>query len=125
MLEAPQDLVEQQRQEIARARQRPKWRLAVQYLRELIPDSDIEKIRTAIRQDRETWFAAYHFGWGMWIRNKLREQHFAEDDFGITNLDNIYVQLIEEAVANGEAQEEEEGPGADQSEDRAPAGDGG
>lgn len=44
------------------------------------------------------WIHPLHFDWGMTMRNFLRDMGFGEKEFGIQNLDNIYVELIEEAV---------------------------
>lgn len=39
-----------------------------------------------------------HFGWGMGIRNYLRQQGYGEKWFGIDNLDDFYVTLVEMAL---------------------------
>lgn len=39
-----------------------------------------------------------HFGFGMAVRNLLRKEGFGEDYFGIENLDDVYVPLLEMAV---------------------------
>jgi hypothetical protein len=54
-------------------------------------------IREAYLADPDEWYAGYHFGWGMAVRNLLREKGFGEKYFGIHNLDDIYVYLVEEA----------------------------
>lgn len=57
-----------------------------------------EEIKESIKNDPKNWITPYHFGWGMSIRNLLRDKGFGEDYFKVDNLDNIYVQLVEEAM---------------------------
>lgn len=58
----------------------------------------LSEIKNAYKQNPEDWYVPYHFGWGMGVRNFLREKGFGEDYFGIHNLDDIYVALVEEAL---------------------------
>jgi len=46
------------------------------------------------------WFAkgGWHSAQGMGIRNYLRQEGFGEDYWPVNNLDDIYVELIEEAL---------------------------
>jgi hypothetical protein len=83
----------------------------VERIRELMPhypghhewlwhlhDDEIEKLSDA---DRRRGYAAMynpHFGFGMAVRNALRKAGFGEEYFGIHNLDDIYIDVIEEAV---------------------------
>ena len=70
--------------------------VVVMLAEELKKDSaDIVK---AAQDDPDMWWAPYHFIWGMQIRNLLREKGYGEDYFGIANLDDIYVQLVEDAL---------------------------
>jgi hypothetical protein len=55
-------------------------------------------IRMKIHADREGWFAEFHFGWGMHVRNALRRAGFNEKFLGVGNLDDVYVEAIEHAV---------------------------
>jgi len=71
---------------------------AKKFLFELISEKNKKKIRREIKKDPISWFAKYHFHWGMAIRNKLRENGFGEEYFMIKNLDDIYVELVEDAV---------------------------
>lgn len=57
-----------------------------------------DEIKKAFDADPENWVAPYHFFWGMSVRNLLRKKGFGEDYFGIHNLDDIYVWLVEEAL---------------------------
>lgn len=80
------------------ARKSVLWDGAVRFLCDWFPDHVKEDIRQRHQEDPEYWWAPYHLFWGMGVRNKLRDEGFGEDDFGIHNLDNIYVELVEEAV---------------------------
>lgn len=73
-----------------------KKKLAVEFLQKYLQTK--EDIKSVILKNPEGWFAPYHFGWGMAIRNALRTEGFGESYFGIGNLDDIYVELVEEAV---------------------------
>jgi len=68
------------------------------FLSELISEKDKRKIREEVKKDPVGWFALYHFTWGMAIRNELRQNGFGEEYFMIKNLDDIYVELVEDAV---------------------------
>jgi len=61
----------------------------------------LSEIKNAYRKDPHYWYVGYHFGWGMAVRNFLREKGFDEKYFKIHNLDGIYVALIEEALELG------------------------
>ena len=74
------------------------WPKAVLFLRDWLTPSVQQQIREVINIKSPDWPAGYHMGWGMGVRNALREHGFGEEPFGIKNLDNIYVTLVEEAV---------------------------
>lgn len=59
---------------------------------------DQSEIKAAIAEDPEGWFAPYHFYWGMAVRNLLRTEGYGEDYWPVGNLDDIYVELVEDAV---------------------------
>jgi hypothetical protein len=71
---------------------------AVDFLKKTFTNETKQKIRKAIVADPDDWAIPYHCGWGMAVRNCLRDGGFGEEYFGIDNLDDIYVGLIEEAV---------------------------
>jgi hypothetical protein len=75
-----------------------KKQAAVTFLRAMLSEFVQSQIREAISRDPHTWWADYHFHWGMSVRNALRDSGFGEEGLGISNLDFIYVQLIEAAV---------------------------
>jgi hypothetical protein len=58
----------------------------------------VKEIRAAFTAAPKDWYVGYHFGWGMAVRNLLREKGFGEEYFKIHNLDDIYVALVEEAL---------------------------
>jgi len=75
-----------------------KKEVAKKFLSELIPEKVKRKIRKEIKRDPEGWFTPYHFHWGMGIRNELRQNGYGEAYFLVKNLDDIYVELVEDAV---------------------------
>jgi hypothetical protein len=58
-------------------------------------------ILAAYRANPERWYVGSHFYWGMAVRNLLREKGFGEEYFGVHNLDDIYIALVEEALNLG------------------------
>ncbi len=76
---------------------------AIDYLKKQIAEHIKILIRADSNRDPESWFAPYHLGWGMVIRNGLRDAGFGEEYFRIGNLDDIYVELVEDAVLEEEA----------------------
>lgn len=79
------------------AKSTDKWTPAVEYLRSYIPVMVRRKIRNLVAEKSRDWPHAYHTYWGMGVRNALRENGFYEDAWPVHNLDNIYVELVEEA----------------------------
>ena len=75
------------------------WPKAVEFLRSWLTPSVQQQIREVVNIKSPDWPAGYHLGWGMGLRNTLREHGFGEEPFGVRNLDNIYVPLVEEAVS--------------------------
>jgi hypothetical protein len=72
---------------------------AVAFLRGEFPSEVADQIREAIRTNPASWIGPYHFSWGMGVRNALRDAALGEDFWPTNNLDDIYVPLIERAVA--------------------------
>jgi hypothetical protein len=62
--------------------------------------SDIETFRKRMAADPEGWpyQGGWHFAGGMAIRNLLRKLRFGEEQLGVANLDDCYVNLLEGAV---------------------------
>lgn len=74
------------------------WPAAVVWLRGYLTDEVKAQIRAAMEIPKD-WPAACHMGWGMTIRNALRQNGFSEAELHVRNLDNIYVELVEDAVS--------------------------
>ncbi len=75
------------------------WSGAVVFLRKWIPHDTKREIREGLKRDRDFIIAGgRHFTWGMQVRNELRRNGFGEKNFEIDNMDNIYVELIREAL---------------------------
>jgi hypothetical protein len=55
------------------------------------------EIRTDFEKNPDCWWKG-HFHWGLAIRNQLRCRGYGEDYFGVSNLDNIYIYLVEDAL---------------------------
>lgn len=71
---------------------------AVSFLTHFIEPVIKDLIREATEKDPEGWWINYHFGWGMGIRNALRQSGFGERELNASNMDNVYVELVERAV---------------------------
>ena len=79
---------------------------AKKFLYELISEKDKKQLRKEIKKDPIHWFTPYHFHWGMNIRNSLRHGGFGEEYFFIKNLDDIYVELVEDTVKEDKCKKE-------------------
>lgn len=98
MMEQEYDPFEAARQDLEKAKSEELWNEAVQYLKDNMPDTLLEQTMELYAENGENWIAPYHFTTGMWIRNELRNQGYGEKEFNISNMDNIYVDLLEEAA---------------------------
>ena len=56
--------------------------------------------RESNQDDSHDWIHKnqLHFFWGMQMRNLMRENGFSEKEIDIDNLDDIYIECINEAV---------------------------
>lgn len=70
---------------------------ALSLLVELLEPVAVE-IRTDFGKDPHCWWKRGHFHFGLAVRNQLRRKMYDEDYFGVSNLDDIYVFLVEEAL---------------------------
>lgn len=68
---------------------------AIQYLIDNIPAETLEDVARSIRKEGPDWWIVHHHGFGMDVRNLLREGGF---NWGPIDLDEIWVELIEKAV---------------------------
>jgi hypothetical protein len=65
---------------------------------DLFIEDHLERIRGEIARAPEDWWVPYHFGFMMRVRNRLRQNGFGEKEFGIDNLDDYAVELVELAA---------------------------
>lgn len=88
------------RGDLATARACALWGSAVIFVRALLASDPgaTERVRRQWREDPRGWWAPHHFQAGTALRNRLREAGYGEGELGVTNLDNVYVELIEEAA---------------------------
>lgn len=70
---------------------------AVTFLISWFPSDVAETIKNEARSDPE-WWVRHHYGGMMACRNALRSNGFGEKDFGIDNLDDYAVGLVEVAL---------------------------
>ncbi len=68
---------------------------AVQFLIDHIPDEIMSEIKNAMDQNGKDWWVEHHHGFGMGVRNLLREGGF---NWGPVELDDLWVGLVERAV---------------------------
>ncbi len=68
---------------------------AVQYLVDKIPVTTFIDVEKIIRQNGENWWLEHYFGFGMDVRNILRNGGFQWDG---VELDELWVELVEAAV---------------------------
>lgn len=74
------------------------WEQAVKWARRELGESGTELIRSLHAEDPDGWMIGRHFTSGIRFRNALRHAGYGEDAFGIGNLDNVYVEILEEAA---------------------------
>ena len=74
--------------------------VAVAYLRAFLGAEGLKTARLMILYQRTEarWTKAHHFGFGREIRNLLRKAGFSESSFGVSNLDDVYLDLLVKAV---------------------------
>lgn len=88
----------EEREDLEIARRSPLWPSAVAFLAGHFTAAVALQIRQVVESKSPDWPAAYHSFWGMGVRNALRNAGFGERELGVRNLDNVYVELVEEAV---------------------------
>lgn len=94
------EAVGQTRKDLQRARTKKHlWAEAVRFLAvELERDKKVGRAREAMKEHGLLWAYMVHFTIGRVVRNKLRTAGFGESAFGVSNLDNVWAVLVEEAV---------------------------
>ena len=68
---------------------------AVKFLTTYLSDEVKDKIKAAYREDTTHWIAGYHLGWGMGIRNALRNAGLPDDQLPDQNWDDYYGAVVE------------------------------
>jgi hypothetical protein len=71
---------------------------AIELLKKEIDAKTQDEIRESIKDNPLYWFAPYHFGWGMAIRNLLRDKVCLDNKLPSGTWDDYYVQIIEIVV---------------------------
>jgi len=56
------------------------------------------EIRIDFAKDPANWWKRGHFHFGLAVRNQLRRKGYDASYFGVENLDDIYVYLVEDAL---------------------------
>lgn len=80
------------------ARSSDLWPAAVDFVADQMNADEKEKMRSRILKDPRGWWVKHHFSSGRSLRNSLRAAYYGEGEFGITNLDNVWVELVVESV---------------------------
>lgn len=75
----------------------PQWIVekSVSFLSRNIPEDVKEQIREEWKNDPEHWATPFHFSYGMFIRNQLRNNVCSDDKLPTGNFDDYYVPFIE------------------------------
>ncbi len=60
-----------------------------------IPEETMRDVKNAMDQNGKDWWIDHHYGFGMRVRNLLREGGF---DWGPVDMDDLWVGLVERAV---------------------------
>lgn len=67
----------------------------VRHLKKILTLETVEQIKEDYAKDPDTWWAGEHFGWGMMIRNFLRDNVCLDTVLPSQNWDDYYVVLVE------------------------------
>ncbi len=79
----------------------------VRWMRKWLSETKVEngisladRFREEYEKRPNDWWAqnGWHFFGGMGIRNEMRDNGFDEEELGVSNLDDIYIAIIEEAI---------------------------
>ena len=73
---------------------------ALCFLGKFVTTEQKKFFREKIAENPETWWVGggWHFGGGMFIRNKLRDEVCLDDQLPSRNWDDYYIPLLEEAI---------------------------
>lgn len=70
----------------------------VQLLKKSVPEKLKNLLKEIYKKDPDNWMIPYHFGFGMSIRNVIREGGFPDKKLPDGNWDDYYVQVLEIAI---------------------------
>lgn len=68
---------------------------SVEFLKKHLSQKVVEEIKQLYKNDKQTWWASEHFGYGMYIRNQLRSNVCPDNELPSGNWDDYYVPLME------------------------------
>ena len=68
---------------------------AIQFLIEQIPEETLNDVAKLMRENGRDWWLDHHHGFGMGVRNLLREGEF---DWNPIVMDEMWVEIVEKAV---------------------------
>ncbi|KKM21366.1 hypothetical protein LCGC14_1636110 [marine sediment metagenome] len=61
---------------------------------------EIRKLMDQYQFSQTPWWApVFHLAIGTGLRNHLRDSGFGEDELGVVNLDNVYIEMIEREMS--------------------------
>ncbi len=72
----------------------------VDHLVYVLSEDTIGSIKKEIEADPDGWATPYHYGWGMWIRNSLREGVGVDTILPSKSWDDYYIVGVEKAIEN-------------------------
>jgi len=75
----------------------PAWIIekSVIFLSKNIPDDVKEQVKEEWKRDPNHWATPYHFSYGMFIRNQLRNNVCRDEELPTGNFDDYYVRFVE------------------------------
>lgn len=76
-----------------------RWREAVAFLRGWLPPEAAEVYRRMIRDDPHGWYLHPHFSGGIIVDHALRGNGIDERALGVKDLNAVWPDLLQEAVA--------------------------
>ena len=82
----------------------PKWIVekSIDVILDMLSFRQYCEIREAIAKDPDAWFVSKHFRWGVFVRNLLRRHCCPDDQLPSGNWDDVYTQVIKEAMSRAD-----------------------
>lgn len=71
---------------------------AVEIVVRVLEISDVSRIKKEASKNKLNWSSRYHFSWGMWMRNQLRNRGIPDSALPSGNWDDYYVPVVELAL---------------------------